>query len=166
MIKGTTMACYYGFEDRQRPGLPVSSACALLSVRMKNQAGATWLLFQTCRTSYDGFWLLTDRIGIINGKRKHHWSTFILEMTTQGSAHLHSFTGGLRIENMVPESRLQSFWTTTRSCWPLRCCQEHQLKYEISTVDEETYTVTIVGKSAHGSTREDGINGATYWLSC
>ena len=35
-------------------------------------------------------------------------------------------------------------------------------EYEISTVDEETYTVTIIGKSAHGSTPEDGINGATY----
>ena len=39
---------------------------------------------------------------------------------------------------------------------------EHQLRYEVSTVDEDQYKITIIGKSAHGSTPEAGINGATY----
>ena len=80
-----------------------------------------------------------------------------------GSAHLHSFTGGLR-ENMVPESATAVVSGQLPDLAGLldAFAKEHQLKYEISTVDEETYTVTIIGKSAHGSTPEDGINGATY----
>ena len=39
---------------------------------------------------------------------------------------------------------------------------EHQLRYEVATEDDGKFKVTIIGKSAHGSTPEAGINGATY----
>ena len=83
------------------------------------------------------------------GKKETSRSTFI--------------TGGLR-ENMVPESAtgVVSGELPDLAGFLDAFAKEHQLKFEISTVDEETYTVTIVGKSAHGSTPEDGINGATY----
>ncbi len=76
-----------------------------------------------------------------------------------GTAHLHSFTGGLR-ENMVPEPWLQCFWSTSRSCWPLRCfCQGTAQVWNLNCWWRNLYLLLIIGKSAHGSTPEDGING-------
>ena len=100
---------------------------------------------------------------IINGEKGNITEYLHFGNDNTGSAHLHSFTGGLR-ENMVPESATAVVSGQLPDLAGLldAFAKEHQLQYEISTVDEETYTVTIVGKSAHGSTPEDGINGATY----
>ena len=44
--------------------------------------------------------------------------------------------------------------------------KEHQLKYEISTVDEETYTVTIVGNLLMDQLLKMGSMVRPTWLSC
>lgn len=163
--KGPTMACYYGLKIIKDLGLPVSKRVRfVVGTDEESGWGDMDYYFKRVGLPEPDFGFSPDaEFPIINGEKGNITEYLHFGNDNTGSAHLHSFTGGLR-ENMVPESATAVVSGQLPDLAGLldAFAKEHQLKYEISTVDEETYTVTIVGKSAHGSTPEDGINGATY----
>ena len=77
---------------------------------------------------------------------------------------LKSFTGGLR-ENMVPESATAIFTAAVDAAELDKKLQDFASVHKVSAslkANGDALEVTVIGKSAHGSTPEDGINGATY----
>ena len=163
--KGPTMACYYGLKIIKDLGLPVSKRVRfVVGTDEESGWGDMDYYFKHVGLPEPDFGFSPDaEFPIINGEKGNITEYLHFGNDNTGSAHLHSFTGGLR-ENMVPESATAVVSGQLPDLAGLldAFAKKHQLQYEISTVDEETYTVTIVGKSAHGSTPEDGINGATY----
>ena len=162
------MACYYGLKIIKDPGLPVSKRVRLLSVRMKNQDGRHGLLFQTCRTSEPDFGFSPDaEFQSSMGEKETSLSTFIFGMT-HGTAHLHSFTGGLREKHGTRVSDCSRFWTTTRSCWPLRClCQgtpSSSMKSQLLT--KKPIPLPLLGNLLMDQLLKMGLMVRPTWLSC
>ena len=84
--------------------------------------------------------------------------------SNDGCFKLKSFTGGLR-ENMVPESATAIFTAAVDAAELDKKLQDFASAHKVSASLKENgdaLEVTVIGKSAHGSTPEDGINGATY----
>lgn len=163
--KGPTMACYYGLKIIKDLGLPVSKRVRFV-VGTDEESG--WqdmdYYFKHVGLPEPDFGFSPDaEFPIINGEKGNITEYLHFGNENTGNAKLHSFTGGLR-ENMVPESATAVVSGQLPDLAGLldAFAKEHKLQYEISTVDEKTYTITIIGKSAHGSTPEDGINGGTY----
>lgn len=135
--KGPTMACYYGLKIIKDLGLTSASKRAFVVGTDEELYG---LLFQTCRTSWSQICFSPDA-WIPNhqwGKKETSLSTFILEWQHRKTiALLWQFS-----KHMVPESKdCSRFWTTTRSCWPLRClCQGTPAAqvWNLNCDDEET----------------------------
>ena len=163
--KGPTMACYYALKIIKELELPVSKRVRfIVGTDEESGWGDMDYYFKHVGLPDPDFGFSPDaEFPIINGEKGNITEYLHFGGQNTGQAHLHSFTGGLR-ENMVPESATAVVSGQLPDLSDLldAFTKQHQLQYEISTVDEETYTITIIGKSAHGSTPEAGINGATY----
>ena len=163
--KGPTMACYYGLKIIKDLGLPTSKRVRFV-VGTDEESGWKDMEYYFAHVGLPepDFGFSPDaEFPIINGEKGNITEYLHFAGENRGAARLHSFTGGLR-ENMVPESATAVVSGQLPDLAGLldAFAKEHKLQYEISTVDEKTYTITIIGKSAHGSTPEDGINGGTY----
>lgn len=163
--KGPTMACYYGLKIIKELGLKTSKKVRFI-VGTDEESGWADMdyYFEHVGLPLPDFGFSPDaEFPIINGE-KGNISTYLhLPATNGGAANLHSFTGGLR-ENMVPESatavlsgdlpdlaeKLAAFQTI------------HGLSASVEPLADGKVQVTVIGKSAHGSTPEEGVNGATY----
>ena len=125
--KRPTMACYYGLKIIKDLGLPVSKRVRfVVGTDEESGWGDMDYYFKHIGLPRARFWLLT-RCGIPNhpmGKKETSLSTFILEMTTQELPIFIALQVAF-VKTWYQSRRLQSFfWTTSRSCWPLRClCQ-------------------------------------------
>lgn len=162
--KGPTVACYYGLKIIKELGLPVSKKVRFI-VGTDEESGWADMdyYFQHSGVSDPDFGFSPDaEFPIINGEKGNITAYLHFGGKNSGSARLHRFTGGLR-ENMVPESatalvsgdlpklreKLETF------------AKDHSVRVEL--VEEDgVYTVTVIGKSAHGASPQSGINGATY----
>ncbi|MGU7978523.1 dipeptidase PepV [Streptococcus suis] len=163
--KGPTMACYYGLKIIKELGLPTSKKVRFI-VGTDEESGWADMdyYFEHVGLPLPDFGFSPDaEFPIINGEKGNITAYLHFAGENSGAAKLHSFTGGLR-ENMVPESataiisgdladlgsKLADFTAT------------YGLKADAETLENGQVQVTVIGKSAHGSTPEEGVNGATY----
>lgn len=163
--KGPTMACYYGLKIIKELGLPTSKKVRFI-VGTDEESGWADMdyYFEHVGLPLPDFGFSPDaEFPIINGEKGNITAYLHFAGENSGAAKLHSFTGGLR-ENMVPESataiisgdladldsKLADFTAT------------YGLKADAESLENGQVQVTVIGKSAHGSTPEEGINGATY----
>ena len=104
---------------------------------------------------------------IINGEKGISLSTSILEMTTLGMLNFIALQVASS-ENMVPESATAVVSGQLPDLAGLldAFAKEHQLQYEISTVDEETYTITIIGNLPMDQLLKMGSMVGLTWPSC
>ena len=163
--KGPTVACYYGLKIIKDLGLPVSKRVRfVVGTDEESGWGDMDYYFKHVGLPDPDFGFSPDaEFPIINGEKGNITEYLHFGGQNTGQAHLHSFTGGLR-ENMVPESATAVVSGQLPDLAGLleAFVNEHQLRYEVATEDDGKFKVTIIGKSAHGSTPEAGINGATY----
>ena len=164
--KGPTMACYYGLKIIKDLGLPVSKRVRFV-VGTDEESG--WqdmdYYFKHVGLPEPDFGFSPDaEFPIINGEKGNITEYLHFGNSNDGSFKLKSFTGGLR-ENMVPESATAIFTAPVDAAELDAKLQDFAATHKVSASLKENgdaLEVTVIGKSAHGSTPEDGINGATY----
>lgn len=164
--KGPTMACYYALKIIKELGLPVSKKVRfILGTDEESGWGDMDYYFAHNGLKDPDFGFSPDaEFPIINGEKGNITEYLHFPGENSGNFILNTFTGGLR-ENMVPESASATFSadiTLADLKEKLHVFTESEgLSSQVSK-KLGLFTVTIFGKSAHGSTPEAGINGATY----
>lgn len=164
--KGPTMACYYALKIIKELGLPTSKKVRfVVGTDEESGWGDMDYYFEHVGLPKPDFGFSPDaEFPIINGEKGNITEYLHFSGENKGAVRLHSFSGGLR-ENMVPESATARFTShldqTTLGANLADFASKHNLKAELS-VEDEQYTATVYGKSAHGSTPQEGVNGATY----
>ena len=163
--KGPTMACYYGLKIIKELGLPTSKKVRFI-VGTDEESGWADMdyYFEHVGLPLPDFGFSPDaEFPIINGEKGNISAYLHLSGENKGAVQLHSFNGGLR-ENMVPESAtalisgdLSDLESKLESFSSL-----YSVKTEVTRLENGQVQVTLIGKSAHGSTPEEGLNGATY----
>lgn len=164
--KGPTMACYYALKIIKELGLPVSKRVRfIVGTDEESGWGDMDYYFANVGLPEPDFGFSPDaEFPIINGEKGNITEYLHFSGANSGSYTLHSFTGGLR-ENMVPESATAAFSADTDLAdFQARLNAFVDGKPVTADIKEENgqFIVTVYGKSAHGSTPEEGINGATY----
>lgn len=164
--KGPTMACYYALKIIKELGLPVSKKVRfIVGTDEESGWGDMDYYFAHNGLKDPDFGFSPDaEFPIINGEKGNITEYLHFSGENSGAYRLLSFTGGLR-ENMVPESATAAF-TADAALADLQeklnaFVAEHPVTAELRE-DDGQFILTIYGKSAHGSTPEAGINGATY----
>ena len=162
--KGPSMAAYYGLKIVKELGLPVNKKVRfILGTDEESQWRGMSHYFEKMPAPDFGF--SPDAFfPIINGEKGNITEYLHFAGENDGAFQLLSFKAGLR-DNMVPESATATF-TANSSLADLQdklaaFTSAEGLTAEL-TQDGDVYRVTLIGKSAHGSTPEAGINGATY----
>ncbi|WP_159549141.1 dipeptidase PepV [Streptococcus halichoeri] len=165
--KGPTLACYYALKIIKELGLPVSKKVRfVVGTDEESGWGDMDYYFAHNGLKNPDFGFSPDaEFPIINGEKGNMTEYLHFAGANQGPFILHSFKGGLR-ENMVPESATAMI-TAPHPLATLQASLEDFLSKHRSVkgsmVEKDgQYQVTMIGKSAHGSTPEAGINGATF----
>ncbi|CYU62032.1 dipeptidase PepV [Streptococcus suis] len=163
--KGPTMACYYGLKIIKELGLPTSKKVRFI-VGTDEESGWADIdyYFEHVGLPLPDFGFSPDaEFPIINGEKGNITAYLHFAGENSGAAKLHSFTGGLR-ENMVPESAtaIISGDLAYLDSKLADFTAAYGLKADAETLENGQVQVTVIGKSAHGSTPEEGVNGATY----
>lgn len=163
--KGPTMACYYGLKIIKELGLPTSKKVRFI-VGTDEESGWADMdyYFEHVGLPLPDFGFSPDaEFPIINGEKGNITAYLHFAGENSGAAKLHSFTGGLR-ENMVPESAtaIISGELADLDSKLAAFTAAYSLNADAETLENGQVQVTVIGKSAHGSTPEEGVNGATY----
>lgn len=163
--KGPTMACYYGLKIIKELGLPTSKKVRFI-VGTDEESGWADMdyYFEHVGLPLPDFGFSPDaEFPIINGEKGNITAYLHFAGENSGATKLHSFTGGLR-ENMVPESAtaIISGDLADLDSKLADFTAAYGLKADAETLENGQVQVTVIGKSAHGSTPEEGVNGATY----
>ncbi|HFU3729277.1 TPA: dipeptidase PepV [Streptococcus suis] len=163
--KGPTMACYYGLKIIKELGLPTSKKVRFI-VGTDEESGWADMdyYFEHVGLPLPDFGFSPDaEFPIINGEKGNITAYLHFAGENSGAAKLHSFTGGLR-ENMVPESAtaIISGDLADLDSKLADFTAAYGLKADAESLENGQVQVTVIGKSAHGSTPEEGVNGATY----
>ncbi|MBA2796756.1 dipeptidase PepV [Streptococcus porcinus] len=163
--KGPTLACYYALKIIKELGLPVSKKVRfVVGTDEESGWGDMDYYFAHNGLKDPDFGFSPDaEFPIINGEKGNITEYLHFSGENSGAFVLNRFEGGLR-ENMVPESAT----ALIESAHPFNVLSaafeqflaEHRVEGELKDHGQEI-EVTIIGKSAHGSTPELGINGAT-----
>lgn len=164
--KGPTMACYYALKIIKDLGLPVSKKVRfIVGTDEESGWGDMDYYFAHNGLKDPDFGFSPDaEFPIINGEKGNITEYLHFTGDNSGVFTLLSFAGGLR-ENMVPESATAAF-TADAALADLQeklntFTQEQGVTAEL-TEENGVFKLTVIGKSAHGSTPEAGVNGATY----
>ena len=163
--KGPTMACYYGLKIIKELGLPTSKKVRFI-VGTDEESGWADMdyYFEHVGLPLPDFGFSPDaEFPIINGEKGNITAYLHFAGENSGAAKLHSFTGGLR-ENMVPESAtaIISGELADLDSKLAAFTAAYGINADAETLENGQVQVTVIGKSAHGSTPEEGVNGATY----
>lgn len=163
--KGPTMACYYGLKIIKELGLPTSKKVRFI-VGTDEESGWADMdyYFEHVGLPLPDFGFSPDaEFPIINGEKGNITAYLHFAGENSGAAKLHSFTSGLR-ENMVPESAtaIISGELADLDSKLAAFTAAYSLNADAETLENGQVQVTVIGKSAHGSTPEEGVNGATY----
>lgn len=163
--KGPTMACYYGLKIIKELGLPTSKKVRFI-VGTDEESGWADMdyYFEHVGLPLPDFGFSPDaEFPIINGEKGNITAYLHYAGDNGGAVSLLSFRGGLR-ENMVPESATAELagldLATAEAALTDFLTAHPEVRGEVTGADQ--LTITIHGKSAHGSTPEEGVNGATY----
>lgn len=161
--KGPTMAAYYAMKMIRDLELPVSKRVRII-IGTDEESGWGCMDHYLSVAETPDFGFSPDAyFPIINGEK----GNTSIQMKFQGNngeqAKLISFQAGLR-ENMVPQDVVAIVEVDN----PEELMEEY---YEFlenapitgdATAEGKEVTLTLVGKAAHGSTPEQGVNAATY----
>ena len=168
--KGPTMACYYALKIIKELELPVSKKVRFI-VGTDEESG--WMdmdyYFEHSGVEKPDFGFSPDaEFPIINGEKGNITQYLHFSGSNGSDFVLHSFEGGLR-ENMVPESATAVFSAKKARFAEIETelsqfAAKNDLRTEL-TQDNDLFTITVTGKSAHGMSPQAGINGATYLAS-
>ena len=162
--KGPSMAAYYGLKIIKELGLPVSKRVRFI-IGTDEESGWKCMTryFQTEEMPDFGF-SPDAEFPIINGEK----GIVSLHLTLKGDEikgdyQLLSFDAGLR-ENMVPqdahaELRVPNAEEVVASFTAF--VTENPVE-GTATIQDGVVVLDVIGKSAHGSTPDKGINAATY----
>ena len=168
--KGPTVAAYFAIKLLRELGVEFNKRIHLI-VGTDEESGWQCMDYYFQHAEMPDFGFSPDAdFPIINGE-KGNVSALISTCNgnqCEGQVELVSFEAGLR-PNMVPESALAKLKVVDSDLLKhlnlekdfASYLKDNQLKGEISVLDDMV-TITLIGKSAHGSTPEKGINGATY----
>lgn len=165
--KGPTMAAYYALKIIKELGLPTSKKVRfVLGTDEESGWGDMDYYFAHPDVEKPDFGFAPDaEFPIINGEKGNITEYLHFAGDNAGSFVLKSFEGGLR-ENMVPESAkalITAPLSKDRLGQDLATFFEQYPEVSGSVSGEgDDLTIEIIGKAAHGSTPEEGINGATY----
>ncbi|WNZ88982.1 dipeptidase PepV [Streptococcus iniae] len=164
--KGPTLACYYALKIIKELDLPVSKKVRfIVGTDEESGWGDMDYYFAHNGLKNPDFGFSPDaEFPIINGEKGNITEYLHFEGENTGAFALHSFKGGLR-DNMVPESAT----AVITASHPLNVLEvaltqflsENNLKGSLKALDDKV-ELTVIGKSAHGSTPEAGVNGATF----
>lgn len=167
--KGPTMACYYGLKIIKELGLPVSKKVRFI-VGTDEESGWADMDYYFAHNGLkdpDFAFSPDAEFPIINGEKGNITEYLHFGGENNGAVVLHSFSGGLR-ENMVPESATALISGALEQAdlaeKLANFTAQHGVTGQVDVV-ADGYQVTVFGKSAHGSTPEEGINGATLLAS-
>lgn len=163
--KGPTMACYYGLKIIKELGLPTSKKVRfVVGTDEESGWGDMDYYFAHNGLKDPDFGFSPDaEFPIINGEKGNITEYLHFTGANAGEAVLESFTGGLR-ENMVPESAtavVSGIEKEDLEAALVAYTEAEGLRGEVVEADGKL-SITIYGKSAHGSTPEAGVNGATH----
>ncbi|MFC3931736.1 dipeptidase PepV [Streptococcus dentapri] len=165
--KGPTLAAYYALKIIKDLGLPISKKVRfVLGTDEESGWGDMAYYFAHPDVQKPDFGFAPDaEFPIINGEKGNITEYLHFAGDNQGDVVLHHFTGGLR-ENMVPESATaiisgQISLEELQDKLSVFLAAHPQISGSVMTKDHR-FTVQIIGKAAHGSTPEEGLNGATY----
>lgn len=163
--KGPTMACYYGLKIIKELGLPTSKKVRfVVGTDEESGWGDMDYYFAHNGLKDPDFGFSPDaEFPIINGEKGNITEYLHFTGANAGDVVLESFAGGLR-ENMVPESATAVISGLTKDDLEASLSAytaAEGLRGEVVEADGKL-SVTIYGKSAHGSTPEAGVNGATH----
>lgn len=164
--KGPTMACYYALKIIKELGLPISKKVRFI-VGTDEESGWGDMVYYFAHNGLKNpdFGFSPDaEFPIINGEKGNITEYLHFSGENSGAFTLNRFDAGLR-DNMVPESATAYFTGNLT----LKELQEKLTEYVTTegitaklSQDGDVFCITLIGKSAHGSTPEVGINGATY----
>lgn len=165
--KGPTMAAYYALKIIKELGLPTSKKVRFV-LGTDEESGWADMDYYFAHPDVDkpDFGFAPDaEFPIINGEKGNITQYLHFSGQNAGPVVLQSFKGGLR-DNMVPESAIavlsgQVNQADLEEKLAAFLVQNPNLSGSL-TAEENQFKVQIVGKAAHGSTPEEGLNGATY----
>lgn len=167
--KGPTVGAYFAIKLLRELGVEFNKKIHLI-IGTDEESGWQCMEYYFKHAEMPDFGFSPDAdFPIINGEKGNVSAIFTgnAKESREGECHLVSFKSGLRA-NMVPESaqaeinytgNVQNFEDAFKLF-----LSGGQLKGEISK-NNDLISMTVIGKSAHGSTPEKGINGATYLAS-
>lgn len=162
--KGPSMAAYYGLKVIKELGLPVSKRVRFI-IGTDEESGWKCMerYFKTEEMPDFGF-SPDAEFPIINGEKgilSLHFELPAGEVT--GKYQLKSFDAGLR-ENMVPQDAHAEVIVPNTEEFVFKFNQFITTEPVKGTavVQDDLVVLDIVGKSAHGSTPQAGINAGTY----
>ena len=165
--KGPTLAAYYALKIIKELGLPTSKKVRfVLGTDEESGWGDMDYYFAHPDVEKPDFGFAPDaEFPIINGEKGNITQYLHFSGQNAGPVVLHSFKGGLR-DNMVPESA-QAIISGQLSQAQLEAKLDDFLDaYPVLSGSIEAqgdcFVIEIVGKAAHGSTPEEGVNGATF----
>lgn len=161
--KGPTMAAYYAMKIIRDLDLPVSKKIRVI-IGTDEESGWQCMDHYLKVAETPDFGFSPDAyFPIINGEKGNVSVQMNFEGNNGEDSQLISFKAGLRA-NMVPESatavvKMDDVAQVTDAYESFLA--EHNLSGKIEETDGQL-TIKLIGKSAHGSTPENGLNGATY----
>lgn len=164
--KGPTLACYYALKIIKELNLPVSKKVRfIVGTDEESGWGDMDYYFAHNGLKNPDFGFSPDaEFPIINGEKGNITEYLHFEGENNGAFLLHSFKGGLR-DNMVPESATAVITAphpqNVLEAALTQFLSENNLKGSLKGLGDQV-EVTVIGKSAHGSTPEAGVNGATF----
>lgn len=163
--KGPTMAAYYGLKMIKDLELPVSKRARVIlgTDEESDWQGMTHYLENENEPDF-GF-SPDAMFPIINGEKGNFTIHLEIGGNNVGTTRLMSFGSGLR-PNMVPQDaeavlEANNLEEIEASFNDYVAAQSDSVKGE-AVVGENDLTLRIIGKSAHGSTPEKGVNAGTY----
>lgn len=163
--KGPTVAAYFAIKILRELGIEFNQRVHLI-VGTDEESGWQCMDYYFAHAEMPDYGFSPDAVfPIINGEKGNVSATFdfAVKEFTQADYRLVSFNAGLR-PNMVPQdatamikgANLDAIVESFKAF-----VQENQLKGSVVTMDDQL-ELELVGKAAHGSTPEKGVNAATY----
>lgn len=164
--KGPMFACLYGLKALQMAGVPLKRKVRIL-FGTNEETGSADIPYYAAREpqpaaafSPDGeFPVIFAEKGILNARLSG-------ELGSDGAYVLESLDGGTA-SNVVPALCTGSIRVadTTAAAKEIEAiCRRHDFSCRLETKDREHLELTLIGKSAHGSTPAEGVNAAARYL--
>lgn len=161
--KGPTIAAYYALKIIKDLDLPVNKKIRVI-VGTDEESDWQGLKYYLENEQMPDFGFSPDgNFPIINGEKGNYEIDIETGASNEGDLRLISFDSGLR-SNMVPQDATAKVFAENAE--EIRDAFDAYLEDKEVTgdaaIDSQTLTLNVVGKAAHGSKPQIGVNAATY----